>query len=150
MSAPVSRSVELVAEGGRNGGVPAIGRMPQSCARIGVRMNLNPVAEAPRSAVGTKHAGSVVAHVEVAAGASRLIVTAPAASAVEIKGDFTIWTALAMEPAGAAQWSVDVPVGVVHFNVRVDRGEWGVPTGVPVVPDDFTGAPVAVVLVSVQ
>lgn len=66
-----------------------------------------------------------------------------AARSVEIMGDFTDWTPVPMSssrPAGT--WSISLPVtsGVHQVNVRVDGGEWTVPSGLTAVRDEFGGS----------
>jgi hypothetical protein len=71
-------------------------------------------------------------------------VTAPAAVAVEINGDFTNWTPLPLtpDPRVRGQWSITLPIGPGHYqmNVRVDGNKWMVPPGLLSVQDEFGGA----------
>lgn len=59
---------------------------------------------------------------------ARFTLEAPGAEHVVLLGDFTGWEPVAMEPAGAGRWRVELPVrpGVHHFGFRVD-GRWHVP-----------------------
>lgn len=84
-------------------------------------------------------------------GAGRRTITyrAPAARSVEIMGDFTDWTPLPMSPSRPpGTWSLSVPVtsGVHQVNVRVDGGEWTVPSGLTAVRDEFGGS-VGIILI---
>lgn len=64
------------------------------------------------------------------------------ASSVEIMGDFTGWTPVAMRSDGTDGWvaTLSIPAGAHRVNVRVDGGAWRVPPGLPRIPDDFGGA----------
>lgn len=63
------------------------------------------------------------------------------AERVELMGDFTDWSAVPLARVSSDEWEVALPVtpGTHHFNVRVNGGEWAVPTGTPSVDDDFNG-----------
>lgn len=70
-------------------------------------------------------------------------VLAPSARSVEIMGDFTDWVPVEMtraQPAGA--WAVTLPVGsgVHQVNLRIDGGEWSVPSGLTAIRDEFGGS----------
>jgi hypothetical protein len=68
-------------------------------------------------------------------------IAAPAASLVEIAGDFTDWEPIPLTRAGDGAWQLErvIAAGTHRFNVRVNSGLWGVPPGVPTVEDDFGG-----------
>ena len=72
----------------------------------------------------------------------RLGVRAPAATQVEIAGDFSDWqpVALARDASGLWRAALALPAGAHRINLRVDGGPWGVPPGLPVVADDFGGS----------
>lgn len=74
-------------------------------------------------------------------GVRTLVVVAPSARTVELMGDFTDWEMVRLQPAGADRWRISLPVtaGTHRFNIRVDGGEWGVPPGVTVLLDEFSG-----------
>jgi hypothetical protein len=86
------------------------------------------------------------------AGSRVLRLLVPGATRVEIMGDFTDWTPVALvhrarKGAGrdrrdaADAWEVELVVapGVHRVNVRVDGGPWRPPTGLSVVRDEFGG-----------
>lgn len=83
-----------------------------------------------------------------AADGPALVVSAPGASTVEVRGDFTEWRIRPMRRARSGEWTVAVRPGVLRFNVRLDGGDWIVPGGVVAVPDEFSGAAVAIVVVA--
>ena len=75
-------------------------------------------------------------------------VRAPASERVEIMADFTDWMPLALVRTPEGVWEITVPVprGAHRLNVRLDGGEWLVPTNVARVTDEFGGV-VGLVLV---
>jgi len=71
-----------------------------------------------------------------------LVVEAPHAHQVEIRGDLTGWRPTALERKAADRWELAQPPltrGIYHLDVRVDGGEWRVPSGASQANDDFGG-----------
>jgi hypothetical protein len=79
--------------------------------------------------------------VSAADGYRRIAISAPGARSVELMGDFTDWQPVLLRNLGGGRWELDLPLGpgVHRLNVRVNGEEWGVPPGIPVVRDDFSG-----------
>jgi hypothetical protein len=75
-------------------------------------------------------------------------VRAPASERLEIMADFTEWepVTLVRTPAGVWEITIAVPPGPHRLNVRLDGGDWVVPTNVARVTDEFGGV-VGLVLV---
>jgi hypothetical protein len=71
-----------------------------------------------------------------------LTLTGPEAATVEIMGDFTGWSPVALVRVRGDSWAVTLPIppGAHRINVRVNGGGWGVPPGVPILEDEFSGA----------
>ena len=69
--------------------------------------------------------------------------TVPAAERVEITGDFTNWTPVAMtaNPASPGEWVARLPVdaGKYQMNLRVNGGKWLAPPGTLPMLDEFGG-----------
>lgn len=101
------------------------------------------------------HAGARAGLFDVADnddGSHTLRVRVSGARRVELMGDFTGWTPVALaragapaggrEAAAAAVWTVTVVLspGVHRVNVRVDGGAWQAPPGLSVMRDDFGGS----------
>lgn len=68
-------------------------------------------------------------------------VRAPASERVEVMADFTNWDAVALVRTPAGVWEITLPIapGQHHLNVRLDGGDWVVPTNVARVTDEFGG-----------
>ena len=77
-----------------------------------------------------------------------LQVRAPRAAAVELMGDFTDWTPVALIRGRSGVWQVRLPVspGIHRLVVRIDGGEWRAPPGAPQTLNEF-GVAVGAVLV---
>ena len=75
-------------------------------------------------------------------------VRAPASERVEIMADFTGWLPIGLVRTPEGFWEATVPVtrGSHRLNVRLDGGDWVVPTNVARVTDEFGGV-VGLVLV---
>jgi hypothetical protein len=74
-------------------------------------------------------------------GSWTLEVHAPQASRVELMGDFTDWAPAQLATGRRGWWTITLPIaaGTHRMNLRVDGGAWGVPPGLPVLTDEFSG-----------
>jgi hypothetical protein len=74
-------------------------------------------------------------------GPVRLVVHAPAATRVELAGDFTDWEPVLLTNAGAGTWEATLAIagGVHRVNVRINGGRWIAPAGVTRSTDEFGG-----------
>lgn len=81
-------------------------------------------------------------------GLVHLTVHAPAASTVEIAGDFTDWQPLLLSRVGLGDWHVAVRVetGPHRVDIRVNGGPWRAPEGATRLRDDYDGE-VGIVLI---
>jgi len=75
-------------------------------------------------------------------------IRAPASERVEIMADFTDWDAVPLVKTPEGVWEITLPLsrGQHRLNVRLDGGDWVVPTNVARVTDEFGGV-VGLVLV---
>ena len=74
--------------------------------------------------------------------AARIVrVRAPASERVEIMADFTDWVPVTLVRTPEGVWEITLPVvrGSHRLNVRLDGGEWVVPTNVARATDEFGG-----------
>jgi hypothetical protein len=144
---PIGRDMELLAEAGRNEGGGLVTHEQGRFVRLGLRVDM----------VGSRRPGplpppmpviaAATAVIDVSHDGPRLVVRAPDSDRIEVMGDFTAWQAKTMSRSADGQWTFPVHAGVLRFNIRIDGGTWTVPAGVSVVADEFSGAPVAVVVV---
>jgi hypothetical protein len=89
-----------------------------------------------------------IANTDSATTARIVRVRAPASERVEIMADFTDWMPVSLVKTPVGVWEITVPVirGAHRLNVRLDGGDWVVPTNVARVTDEFGGV-VGLVLV---
>ena len=75
-------------------------------------------------------------------------VRAPASERVEMMADFTDWEPVSLVRTPAGVWEITVPIkpGPHRLNVRLDGGDWVVPTNLARVTDEF-GSIVGLLLV---
>jgi hypothetical protein len=143
----------IVVSGGRNPTDPISGTISAHYVTVALRLQTaTPRWRAARDPpVFVPHANSNgewaagAARLEVQVGQQntvRLIVRAPAASAVEIMADFTDWqpVPLSREAMGAWEVVLEIPSGMHRIEVRLDAAAWIAPTGTTRVEDDFGGA----------
>lgn len=155
---PLPRGMELLGEVGRNGGLPSLGRGPSDFLRVGLRLDLTgrgaedgcepsrcdaASPSGPPAAPGGRPRAEVMAEGR----ARTLVITAQGARRVEVRGDFTDWRPRGLEETEPGRWVHPLEVGIHRLTVRVDGGSWTVPANLPSVPDEFTGAPVAIVVI---
>ncbi|HEV8454626.1 MAG TPA: glycogen-binding domain-containing protein, partial [Gemmatimonadales bacterium] len=74
-------------------------------------------------------------------GLTRLSLSAPRASRVEVAGDWSDWNSVQLSRTTNGVWYVDlaIPAGVYRYAFRVDGKSWEVPKGVAAVNDGFGG-----------
>jgi hypothetical protein len=99
-----------------------------------------------REAAPARHASAPAAAAplelrDLSGGRHELRLRLPGARRVEIMGEFSDWQPLPLAAAAPDVWTVTLRLapGIYRFNVRVDGGDWFVPSGVPSVEDDFSG-----------
>jgi hypothetical protein len=76
------------------------------------------------------------------AGGTCTFVVHATAARVEIASDLSGWQPVLLAPAGADTWTVTLPAtaGLHRLNVRLDGGEWLVPSGLTPAADEFGGS----------
>ena len=119
------------------------GRYATFGVRLATRAAGSAEASAAPSLAGVEAATDLTAFQATDAGGGRrtLVVRAPAARELEVAGDFTGWQAVPLVRGQDGWWAVTLPIphGVHQVNLRLDRGEWRVPPGLPSVSDEFGG-----------
>ena len=137
----ISSQVAAVAGGGREPAQPTRGLPARSFGSLGLMLAYWPI---PRGVVPVETPASLVHAFELRpAGTEVQRVTARigGVESVEIMGDFSDWTALPLIRRGRDQWELLVPMsaGVHQINLRIDRGQWIAPPGMPTMKDGFSG-----------
>jgi hypothetical protein len=68
-------------------------------------------------------------------------VRAPSARSLDMMGDFTQWSPVAMHAEGNGWWmaTISVAPGTYQMNVRIDGGGWVVPPGLTAIKDEAGG-----------
>jgi hypothetical protein len=71
----------------------------------------------------------------------RIVIRVPGAHVVELTGDFTSWSPVALRETSPDRWEAIVRLlpGTHHVNVRVNGDSWTPPPGLPAVDDGFDG-----------
>ena len=137
--------VTLVATGGGFPPDPGLGFPGGTFATLGLRLGRSPRSllrppQATPVARPLPWPGAVFEVKDLGDGTREVVVTAPAATSVEIAGDFTDWRPVSLVRDGG-RWRVRLPIarGVHRFNLRLDGGAWRVPPGVGHATDEFGG-----------
>ena len=142
----------LVASGGTYPIDPTQGFPGGRFVSVSIRMALRRAREAvplntTQAGLGTTTEENVPVVTGFAAEATRtgvvtLKVNARGARSVEVAGDFTNWSPIALESESGGLWSVTLPIkqGKYQMNLRLDGGKWVVPPGLLPMPDEFGGS----------
>ena len=98
----------------------------------------------PRSTVPVAPRTAMVRAFEVrplATGTQKITVRVGGVETVEVMGDFSDWSPLLLNRRGRDLWDITLPVGsgVHQINLRLDRGPWLPPPGLPTMRDGFDG-----------
>jgi hypothetical protein len=133
--------VAAVAGGGRVPANPARGLPARNYVNFGMMLAYTAI---PRSTVPVAPRTAMVRAFEVrqlATGTQKITVRVGGVENVEVMGDFSDWSPLLLNRRGRDLWDITIPVGAgVHqINVRLDRGPWLPPPGLPTMRDGFNG-----------
>jgi hypothetical protein len=136
----VSSQFAAIVGGGRQPANPARGLPARSYANFGLMLAYWPI---PRRTVPVE-SGAFLSSFEVVDagyGAQTIIIRAGGVESVEIMGDFTEWEAISLYRIGRDRWEATLPIapGIHQVNVRVDKGKWKAPPGMPSMRDGFSG-----------
>lgn len=138
---PVWRRYGVVLSGGVRPERPDAGQQGGRFIQMGLRMHFRPSPPEPIPAPHVMPEQAAVVPLEEGRYLLRLHV--PGARRVELQGDVTDWSIVAMRrsAAGIGLWETVLhkPAGVYHVNIRVDGGDWTAPPGLVAVPDRFGG-----------
>lgn len=136
----LSSDVAAVVGGGRQPGNPARGLPARTFANLGLMLAYWPLA---RHSIPQVNTAIVTSFVMRDAGYSNRTLTLRVAGVetVEVMGDFTDWEPRALTRLGRDLWEITVPImpGIHQVNVRLDKGKWRPPPGMPSMRDGFNG-----------
>jgi hypothetical protein len=109
-------------------------------ATLGVRLSPAALLRPPLPH-GVRTSATAFAISPAASGGYTVTVRAPSARTVELSGDFTNWTPVALRETAPNVWQVTIPMtpGTHRVNLRVDGDSWAAPPGLPAVNDEFNG-----------
>lgn len=145
----VWRGYGIVLSGGSRPERPDLGQRGGRFVQLGMRLDFRSThppepLRAPVAAPDEDGAVPDAAVVPLETGRYLLRLRVSGARRVELKGDVTDWSVVAMRRSAvhADLWELELnkPAGVYHVNIRVDGGDWTVPPGLVAVPDRFGGA----------
>jgi hypothetical protein len=137
----ISEQVAAVAGGGREPAQPTRGLPARSFGSLGLMLAYWPI---PRGVVPVETPSSLVDAFELRPAGTevqRITARIGGVESVEIMGDFSDWTPMPLIRRGRDTWELLVPMssGVHQINLRIDRGQWIAPPGMPSVKDGFNG-----------
>lgn len=139
---PISRRFSIVAAGGTRPRRPELAQHGGSFALLGIRLETG-AESAPPPVVAPPDAGLGTQVIPLARNRYLLQLRLPGARRVELTGDVTNWTPVAMRavPGVRHSWELvlEAAPGMYAINIRTDGNDWIVPPGLVAVPDRFGG-----------
>ena len=137
----ISRQVAAVAGGGREPAQPTRGLPARSFGSLGLMLAYWPI---PRGVVPVETPASLVQAFELRPAGSevqRITARIGGVESVEVMGDFSDWEPMPLIRRSRDAWELLVPMspGVHQINMRIDRGAWIAPPGMPARKDGFNG-----------
>jgi hypothetical protein len=146
----LSDRVAVIAGGGRQPALPLRGLPARSFGMAGLELAYSPISKSAVP-VSLPHAVLVRSFETHAAsnGMQKIVIHVGGVEAVDVMGDFSDWSPLALTRRGRDLWELALPLspGVHSINVRVDGGPWTPPPGIPTMRDGYNGE-VGLVVVS--
>lgn len=137
----ISEQVAAVAGGGREPAQPTRGLPARSFGSLGVMLAYWPI---PRGTVPVASPAALVQAFELRPAGpelQRITVRIGGVESVEVMGSFSDWEAMPLIRRGRDTWELLIPMtsGVHQINMRIDRGQWIAPPGMPALKDGFNG-----------
>jgi hypothetical protein len=137
----ISSQVAAVAGGGREPAQPTRGLPARSFGSFGLMLAYWPI---PRGVVPVETPASLVQAFEMRPAGpevQRISARIGGVESVEVMGDFSDWEPMPLIRRGRDAWELLVPMspGVHQINMRIDRGVWIAPPGMPARKDGFDG-----------
>lgn len=137
----MTSGLALVVGHSRQPASPSRGLPSRNLTSIGLALGYWPLARRPVPVTTRSTAAAGFELREADEGERTLVIRAGGIESVEIMGDFTEWEPKALTRFGRDHWEITLPImpGVHEINVRLDRGKWRSPPGVPTRRDGFNG-----------
>jgi hypothetical protein len=137
----LSPQIAAVAGGGREPAQPTRGLPARSFGSLGLMLAYWPI---PRGVVPVETPASLVQAFELRPAGTevqRITARIGGVESVEVMGDFSDWEPMPLIRRGRDAWELLVPMspGVHQINMRIDRGDWIAPPGMPARKDGFNG-----------
>jgi hypothetical protein len=138
----LNERVALIGGGGRQPALPLRGLPARNFGMAGLEIAYSPVSKnAPP--VALPHA-VLVKKFEMQPGTGdmrKIVIRVGGVETVDVMGDFSDWSPLTLVRRGRDLWELNVPLspGMHHINVRVDKGPWMAPPGIPTMHDSYNG-----------
>ena len=137
----ISSQVAAVAGGGREPAQPTRGLPARTFGSLGLMLAYWPI---PRGTVPVESPATLVQAFELRPAGpdlQRITVRIGGVETVEVMGSFSDWEPMPLLRRGRDTWELLIPMpsGVHQINMRIDRGQWIAPPGMPAVKDGFAG-----------
>lgn len=137
----ISPQIAAVAGGGREPAQPTRGLPARSFGSLGLMLAYWPI---PRGVVPVETPATLVQAFEMRPAGTevqRITARIGGVESVEVMGDFSDWEPMPLIRRGRDAWELLVPMspGVHQINMRIDRGVWIAPPGMPARKDGFNG-----------
>ena len=138
----LSDRIAIVGGGGRQPALPLRGLPARSFGMAGLELAYWPMSKT--SVPVSLPRATLVKSFEMrpaSPGMHKIIIHVRGVETVDVMGDFSDWSPLMLQRRGRDLWELSVPLspGMHQINVRVDRGPWMAPPGMPTMRDSFGG-----------
>ena len=138
----LSDRVAIVGGGGRQPALPLRGLPARSFGMAGLELAYWPMS---KTSVPVSLPRAVLVKAfemrPASPGMHKIIIHVRGVETVDVMGDFSDWSPLMLQRRGRDLWELSVPMspGMHQINVRVDRGAWMAPPGMPTMRDAYGG-----------
>lgn len=138
----LNERIAIIGGGGRQPALPLRGLPARNFGMAGLE-----IAYAPLSKTGVPVSlphTVLVKRFEMQRGTGdmhKIVIRVGGVETVDVMGDFSDWIPLTLVRRSRDLWELNVPLsaGMHQINVRVDRGPWMAPPGIPTMHDTYSG-----------
>jgi hypothetical protein len=140
----LNERIAVVGGGGRQPALPLRGLPARSFAMGGIELAYWPISKGgvPVSLPRATLVKTFEMHpLAAGTGMHKIIIHVGGVETVDVMGDFSDWSPLTLTRRGRDLWELSIPLsaGMHRINVRVDRGPWMAPPGIPTMHDSLNG-----------